>query len=261
MEEREQPLFGRRVLVTRAAGQASELADRLQRAGAIPILIPTIEIGPPSSFGAFDAALSALDGFDMVTFTSSNAVEAFAERSRALQIRAVPRGIAVVGSATAKAVEAIGLRVDVIPEKFTAEALAETLRPTAAGRRYLLLLAQNAPTTLPDALEAAGAKATVVPAYRNRVPVASVRAVRDLFASEASAPDAVTFTSASTATNLLGLLTEAKLQLPGAVIRASIGPVTSKTLSSLGIPPHVEASESNIAGLVEALAAYFARRH
>ena len=253
------PLFGRRVLVTRAAGQASELADRLRLGGAAPILIPTIEIAPPSSFVGLDSALRALDGFDVVAFTSCNAVEAFAKRTKELGVKAAPRRVAVVGSATARAVQVVGLTVDVMPEKFTAESLAKKLEPEAYGRQLLLVLAENAPTMLRDHLEAAGGNVTVAAAYRNRVPMGSVDALRELFGTPATYPDAVTFTSASTATNLVGLLDEGRLTLPSTIIRASIGPITSRALSALGLPPHIEAQESTIADLVEALVRYFAR--
>ena len=112
-------LTGRRILVTRAPGQASQLAERLSALGATPILIPTIEIGPPASFAALDAALAALSGFDLVAFTSANAVEAFHQRAQFLGLTPAPRRIAVVGPATARAVAAIGLRAEVVPPTFT----------------------------------------------------------------------------------------------------------------------------------------------
>lgn len=258
MSADEKALAGRRVLVTRAPRQASELADRLRALGAEPVLIPTIEIVPPSSYAGLDAVIADLGGFDVVAFTSANAVEAFAERAAALGVAPAPRRVAVVGRATERAVRAMGLWVDIVPPVFTAESLAETLATEARGRRFLLVLAENAPTILRDGLLSAGAaQVTVAAAYRNRVPEASVAAVACLFDSEEAYPDAVTFTSASTANNLLGLLEAAGLRLPEVVVRASIGPVTSKALRELGLAPHVEAKESTIAGLVEALTAYF----
>ena len=246
------------MLVTRAPHQASELADRLRALGAEPVLIPTIEIVPPSSYEVLDAAIAELAGFDVVAFTSANAVEAFVERARVAGVRPEPRRVAVVGKATQRAVEALGLRVDVVPTVFTAESLAEALAPEASGRRFLLVLAEGAPATLRDGLMAAGAaRVTVTPAYSNRVPEASVAAVASLFCSAETYPDAITFTSASTANNLVGLLEAAGLKLPEAVVRASIGPVTSRTMRELGLAPHVEAKESTIAGLVEALVDYF----
>jgi uroporphyrinogen-III synthase len=251
------PLAGRRILITRAPHQASELADRLRELGALPILVPTIEIGPPSSFAALDAALSSLAMFDLVAFTSANAVDAFRGRAELLGLTPRPRRIAVVGTATARTLESIGLHADVMPATFTAGALAQTLLPEAPGRRVLLVLAEDAPTLLRDALAAAGADVTVAAAYRNRIPEASLAAITSLFAAPGNYPDAVTFTSASTAGNLVALLRAASLALPASVIRASIGPITSRALGDLGLPPHLEAAESTIPALAAVLAAHF----
>jgi uroporphyrinogen-III synthase len=253
------PLTGRRILITRAPRQASELADRLRELGATPIVIPTIEIGPPSSFATLDTALASLAGFDLIAFTSSNAVEAFYGRAEFLGVTTAPKRIAVVGPATARALEAIGLHADLIPATYTAESLGAALAPEASGLHILLMLAEGAPTVLRDALAAAGADVTVAAVYRNRIPEASLAAVTSLFSKQSNHPDAVTFTSASTAANLVALLDAAGLALPAVVIRASIGPITSRALCDLGLPPHVEAVESTIPALAAALAAHFHR--
>jgi len=252
-------LAGKRILITRAPHQASELADRLRTLGAIPVLIPTIEIVAPVSYAALDAALLQVEGFDLAVFTSANAVEAFHQRAQMLGLAPTPRRIAVVGPATARAVEAIGLRADVMPHRFNAESLAETLLPEAPGRRILLVLAENAPATLRDGLEAAGARVSIAEAYRNGIPKGSLGAIAALLADTSSCPDAVTFTSASTARNLVALLEAAGLALPGTVTRASIGPITSRALRELGLPPHLEAGEPTVPMLVSALDAHFHR--
>jgi uroporphyrinogen-III synthase len=251
------PLAGRRILITRAPHQASGLADCLRGMGAVPVLIPTIEIGPPGSFAELDAALGLLSSFDVVAFTSANAVESFHRRALALGIAAVPRRIAVVGRSTARAVEGIGLKVDVIPPVFNAGSLGEKLLPEARGRKILLALAEQAPAILQSALVEGGAHVTIAATYVNRIPEASLKALAELFASSVGYPDAVTFTSASTAENLVALLDAAGLTLPAEVVRASIGPITSGVLRDLGLPPHFEAGEPTIAALASALAAYF----
>lgn len=253
--EGELPLTGRRILITRAPHQASELADRLSALGATPVLVPTIEIGPPTSFAALDEAVALLADFDLVAFTSANAVHAFQERAVALGVTAAPRRIAVVGPATARAVEAMGLRVDVQPPVFTAESLGQTLLPEAPGLRILLVLAEEAPPVLESALTKGGAEVTVAAAYRNRVPADSLSAIAALFGEPSRYPDAITFTSASTAHNLVGLLESANLKLTNAVARASIGPITSRALMELGLPPDIEAREPTIPALVEAVVA------
>ena len=254
-------LTGRRILITRAPHQASQLADRLTALGATPILIPTIEIAPPASFAELDAALASLSVFDLVAFTSANAVEAFRQRAQFLGLAPTPRRIAVIGPATVRAVEAIGLHADLVPPVFTAESLAQTIVHTVLSQTpaasVLLVLAEQAPAILRSALAAAGACVTVAPAYSNRVPQASLAAVADLFAEPEKVPDAVTFTSASTAANLVALLEAASHTLPASVVRASIGPITSRALCDLGLPPHLEAAEPTVAALANALAAHF----
>ena len=243
--------------MTRAPHQASELADKLRAVGAEPILIPTIEIAPPKSYAALDAALLQLASFDLVAFTSANAVAAFAGRAKHLNIAPAPQRIAAVGPSTATALEAIGLHAEIVPPAFTAEALAEVLCPDANGRHILLLLPENGLTRLRDALVASGAEVTVAIAYRNIVPSESPAMVKTLFSDLARNPDAVTFTSSSTAIHLAALLAMAGVTMPESVVLASIGPVTSESLRNLGLPPHVEAQQSTIASLVDALAAQF----
>jgi uroporphyrinogen-III synthase len=254
------PLADRRILITRAPHQASELAERLSALGAIPIFIPTIEIAPPSSYDPLDGAVGDAGAFELVVFTSANAVHSFEERAQLLGVAPAPKRIAVVGPATARAVEAMGLGVDVMPALYTAEALGAKLAPEVRGRRVLLVLAEDAPRVLRAALEGAGAEVTVAAAYRNRIPAGSPEAVGALFGDVAGHPDAVTFTSASTAVNLVALLEAAGIRLPEAVIRASIGPVTSGALRELGLPPHIEAAQATIPALVEALAGHFEGR-
>jgi uroporphyrinogen-III synthase len=253
------PLADLRILITRAPHQASSLADELLRLGAVPVLVPTIEIAPPMSFAALDDALGKLSDFDLVVFTSGNAVEAFQQRAEHMGVERKPDRIAVVGPATAKAVERIGMIANLMPPTYTAESLAEMLAPDAHGQHMLLVRAADAPDFLVNALVAAGATVTVAPAYRNRVPAESVAALTHLFSSPEHYPDAVTFTSASTALNLVALLSAAGLTLPESIVRASIGPVTSQALGALNLPPHVEAATSTIPALAAVLADYFAR--
>src|SRR5580692_5488341 len=108
-------LANKSILITRTRHQASVLAAELEALGAVPILIPTIEIAPPESFAALDAALAAIRTYDWLIFTSANAVEAFDRRAQFHHLTAIPKKIAVIGPATAHAVESIGLPVDLIP--------------------------------------------------------------------------------------------------------------------------------------------------
>jgi len=250
------PLAHRRILITRTRQQASELATQLEALGAEILLIPTIELAPPSSYAPLDAALAYLPSFDWLLFTSANAVHAFHQRVQLQHLTPAPQRIAAIGPATAKAVANIGLHVDLIPPAYIAESLAEALLPHAANRRFLLVRAEEARDLLPESLAAAGAHVTIAPAYRNLTPPDAIPALQRLFAPHSVPPDLITFTSSSTARNLIALLEAAGLQLPPAITLASIGPITSTTLRELGLPPSLEAAESTIPSLVEAIIAY-----
>ena len=248
------PLTNRRILITRSPGQASILADTLQHLGAQPILIPTIQIAPPTSFAPLDAAISSLATFDWLIFTSANAVEAFQNR---LTGPLPANATAVIGPATAKAATAIGLHVTLVPPSGVAESLADALLPQIRpGVRMLLVRAATARDILPRALAAAGAALTIVEAYRTIVPESSIAALEQLFSHPANYPDVITFTSSSTATNLLTLLGSAGLTLPPSILRASIGPITTRTLMDAGFPPHLEAPEPTVASLAQAIATH-----
>jgi uroporphyrinogen-III synthase len=253
------PLAHRRILITRTRQQASDLALQLEALGAEIVLIPTIDLAPPSSFDVLDNALAELSSYDWLLFTSANAVRVFHDR---LQARAevlpqpltFPR-IAAIGPATAKAVESVGLHVDLLPHAFVAESLAEALLPLARNARFLLVRAEEARDVLPNALTAAGAHLTIAAAYRNLTPPDAIPALQRLLGS-GTPPDCITFTSSSTARNLLGLLETAGLTLPPHTALASIGPITSATLRELGYAPTLEAAEPTIPALTAAIAAF-----
>ena len=252
-----------RVLITRSPHQASALADQLRALGADPILIPTIELADPTTFAPLDAALAHLGHFHWLLFTSANAVEAFTKRLQQLNGSPNPCSlipnpcpqIAAIGSATARALEAANLHPNLLPPQAVAESLAaallpHALQPDGTPTRVLLLRAETAREYLPDTLRAAGADVTIAPVYRNVVPSDSVAALRQLFSIRENWPAAITFTSSSTATNLLALLDASSLTLPQEIRRISIGPITSQTLHDLNLPPHAEAAEPNIPSLV-----------
>ena len=167
-----------RVLVTRSPRQSSELATQLSALGLEPVLVPAIELAPPSSFDALDAALAQLSSYDWLIFTSANAVEAFHRRLESAGTARRSRGavrIAAIGPATARALESVGLAAEVIPPQAVAESLTEALLPHArqadgSATRFLLVRAEDARDVLPDALRAAGAEVTIAPAYRTVVP-------------------------------------------------------------------------------------------
>jgi uroporphyrinogen III methyltransferase / synthase len=256
------PLFGRRVVVTRARAQAGELSVELERLGAEVFEFPTIEVRQPDDFGPLDAAIRDLDSFDWLVFTSVNGVEAFVERleRHELDLRAVPRDakVAAIGPATAERVREAGLRVDVVPREFRAEALiGELSGDSLAGKKVLIPRARVAREILPEKLREAGAEVVVPPAYES-VPSSEGRdeLARRLEAGEV---DCVTFTASSTVENFVGAFGEgeARRLLAGTRV-ACIGPITADTARGRGIRVDVEAREYTIPGLVEAVADLFA---
>ncbi len=251
------PLFGKRILVTRTREQASKLVELLEEAGAECLEIPTIKIVPPESFEPLDEALKQIETFDWIIFTSQNAVKYFKQRLYHLgkDARSLYRSrLAVIGTATAESLAAMGLKADLIPEEFRAEGLIEAFRKIdLKGQRILLPRAQEAREILPEKLQEMGAEVKVVSAYQTVLPEESRQ---KLLSALKEGIDIITFTSSSTAKNLFQLL-EGQEELLQGVTLASIGPITSETLRKLGFPPQIEAQEYTISGLVSAIQEYF----
>jgi uroporphyrinogen III methyltransferase/synthase len=258
----QRPLFGRRVVVTRARAQAGELSVELERLGAEVYEFPTIEIQAPEDFGPIDAAIRDLDSFGWIVFTSVNGVESFFERLRhhGLDLRAVPRRakIAAIGPATAEQIVEAGLRVDVVPEEYRAEALIEVLEAgSLAGERILIPRAKVAREILPEKLRKAGAEVVVPPAYES-FP-SSERKDELVRRLEADGIDCVTFTASSTVENFVGALgAEEAVRLLAGTRVACIGPVTAETARKHGLTVDAEAEEYTIPGLVAAVVDLFA---
>ncbi len=253
------PLTGRRVLVTRPRGQAARFVALLEAYGAEVVAMPTIRLGPPDDWRPLDDALAALDGFRWLVFTSVNGVAAFRERL-GRRTGSGPRpgpAIAVIGPETARAVRELGLEAAVVPGEYRAEGLAEALAGRVApGDRVLLVRAAEARDVLPRALEARGARVTVVPAYRTAL--AREGAERLIALLEARALDALTFTSSSTARGFAELLAPRDPRaLVGDAVVAAIGPVTAATLAEVGLSATVVPSDYTIPALAAALAARF----
>ena len=248
------PLMGRRVIVTRAREQASELVARLSALGAATVEVPAIEIGDPDDGGAaLAAAVSRIGDYDWVVLTSPNGsrrlLAALASAGRDARALGGVR-LAAIGPGTAAALAAARLVPELVPERFVAESLLEAFpAPPERGGRVLLARAAVARDVLPAGLAARGWAVDVVDAYRTQpVPLDERRA-----AALAEA-EIVTFTSSSTVTNLLAAARGRAL--PPVV--AAIGPVTAATAREHGLAVDVEAEVHTIDGLVDALVAWAA---
>jgi uroporphyrinogen III methyltransferase / synthase len=249
------PLYGEVVAVTRARAQASGLAARLQELGAEVVETPAIRIEPRPLDGDLLAAVQGIGDYALACLTSPNGVrllfDALAGTGRDARALAGAT-VAAIGPGTAAELERRGVRPDVVPEQFVAEALVEALEPIElAGRRVLVARAAEARSMLPDALRARGAEVDDVALYET---VAEPLGDAERAALERATY--VTFTSSSTVRFLL----ESGARPPEGARVVSIGPITSATAQENGLTVHVEAERHDVDGLVDALRADAAER-
>ena len=255
------PLWGRRVLVTRARTQASRLVELLSAMGAEPVELPAIAIGPPADYAELDAALSEMSGVAgrWVIFASVNAVEYVWQRLAALGWDAryfAGATVGAIGPATATALRERGIAPDFVPQRSVSESVVAELagRRDWSGAPVLLPGSDIGRDTLASGLAGLGVQVRRATAYRNIRPAGVAEQAR---AALRDGVDAAAFTSSSTVRNLLDILGEERGLLDGCAI-AAIGPVTAGTAAELGVSVDVVAAEHNVEGLAAAVAEYFA---
>jgi uroporphyrinogen III methyltransferase/synthase len=250
------PLSGRTVAVTRARSQASGLARRLEELGASVVQAPSIRVE------SIDGPAPDLSPYDLICFTSPNAVSALFERlarGPAPGQETTPAGVrdarslagalvAAIGPGTARALAERGIVADIVPERFVAEALVEALVDTPV-EHALVARAKEARDVIPDALRARGAQVDVLALYETLAEPLSPHAL-----AAAREADYITFTSSSTVRFFLDAAGGAS-GLSSATRIVSIGPITSETLREHGLEPHVEAESHDIDGVIQALLA------
>jgi uroporphyrinogen III methyltransferase / synthase len=258
------PLFGRRIVVTRAREQASGFLERLSQLGAACIEFPTIEVVPPESFEPMDSAIKQLSQYDWLLFTSVNGVKYFLQRLHGLgrdvrDLKGVKLG--AIGPGTAGAWSEMGIRPDLVPGEYRAEAVVKGLGEFGIrGKKILLPRAVKAREVLPLELRKMGAEVDVVPAYRTVRPSDDVERVKGML--ERNEVHMVTFTSSSTVTNfveMFGSWKEALREKMSSVASACIGPITAKTVEGYGFSVDLIPSEYTIDALTEEIVAYFSR--
>jgi uroporphyrinogen III methyltransferase/synthase len=256
------PMFGVRILVTR---EHTEGFGDLEDLGAEVIEFPTIEIAPPEDWDPMDSSIKGIASGskvpDWLVFTSANGVRYFFERFFALghDIREL-KGIKVcaIGKKTMATVERLGIRVDLMPEKFRAEGLVEVFKKEAGslkGIRFLLPRAAEAREVFPNAVMAQGGEIDVPEAYTAVMPLTRGKRLKR-FLREGRISVA-TFTSAATFNNFReimgpeadGLLKEVKI--------AAIGPVTAKAIEKAGLKVDIMPAEATVEAMVEAIKKYF----
>ncbi len=256
------PLFGKKILITRAKDQAAEFIELLAHYGAEPVEFPTIEIKPPSDWAPVDEAIAQLSTFDWLLFTSVNGVEFFMKRliAKGGDLRKL-KGVKIgaIGPKTAEAVHQFGLVPDLVPKYFQAEAILEGLHTEALeGKRILLPRAKEAREILPQELAKRGADVNVVPVYETIIPTARKEAVKAMLQKHEIA--VVTFTSSSTVKNFMALFEGEPVAkwLEGVKI-ACIGPITADTARELGLHVDIQPVDFTVAALAKAIAEGFGK--
>ncbi len=261
------PLNGKRILVTRAREQASELSELLRAKGAEAVEFPVIRIAPLEDCTAIDEALGNLSTYDWVLFTSINAVPIFAERLSKLNLDARAfHGIklAAIGPATADAVRRhLGIRADFVPTEAVAEAvLGQWPDPEMSGKRILFPRALEGRETLPEQMRARGAVVDVLPVYETLYDSESGEEMRRLL--NEGRVDAITFTSASTVQNFalaVSIPSQSLAETVGKTRIVAIGPVTAAAAREFGLVVDLVADEHTIPGLATALETLWSPPH
>jgi uroporphyrinogen III methyltransferase/synthase len=256
------PLFGKRILVTRAREQSEPFLRMLEENGAEVIELPVIEIVPPRSCEDLDRAIESVRDYDWLVFTSVNGVAKFFERltGSGKDVRELyGLRIAAIGEATAGEIEKKGVRVELLPVEYRAEGLIEMFgKENMMGKRVLLPRAKEARDVLPAKLREMGARVDVVTAYETTRPGKQAAArIKSMLAKNMI--DAVTFTSSSTVRNFLSIFPGFKPSR-GKPALACIGPITAKTLSDAGFKARITPAEYTVEKLALAIAAYFEER-
>ncbi|MBW6512026.1 MAG: uroporphyrinogen-III C-methyltransferase [Desulfuromonadaceae bacterium] len=256
------PLFGKRVMVTRAAAQAGEFAALLTALGAEAVCCPTIETVAPADWTDLDVAIAGLPRTDYLILTSANAVRFFFARLTELGqgVRALAGvKIVAVGPKTAGAIEERGIYADLMPSDYRAEGVVELLTEKGVkGSRVLYPKANLARDLIPSKLRAAGALVSDPVAYRTIVPEGDGVRIRAMLA--AGEIDVVTFASSSAIDNFIKMVGDDAPHLLDRVAVASIGPLTSKTALRQGISVAVEPEQATVDDMLAALIAYYQTR-
>ena len=254
------PLLGKRIVVTRAREQASDLVKRLAELGAECLQYPTINVIPAQDVTPLDDAINRLAAYDWIVFTSVNGVKFFFERLFELDqdVRALNSlQTAAIGPVTSQRLREFGLKSDIIPKNYRAEAVVEAFRKeNLQGKKILLPRAAEARPVLPVELRKMGAAVDEVTTYLTE----KVADRADLLIEQLTDKqiDLITFTSSSTVKNFKALLPPGNFkELLDGVTIASIGPITTDTAAELGFDVHITARTYTIAGLCNAIVKHF----
>ena len=259
------PLFGKRIVVTRAREQASGFLARLNELGAACIEFPTIQVVPPKSWDPLDRAIMRLERYQWLLFTSVNGVKYFFKRLEDLELdmrELKDMKVGAIGPKTAEAVYKKGIRPDLVPDEYRAEAVVDAFgKWDVKGINILLPRAAKARQVLPVELVKMGASVDEIPAYQTVQPDHDKGRVRGML--EKGEIDMVTFTSSSTVANFWEMFSEERQELKtwmAKVAVACIGPITAQTAEEQGLSVSLIPQEYTIEALTHAIVQYFSSK-
>lgn len=253
------PLFGKKILITRAKEQAWGFAEKIYEFGGEPLFFPTIKIVDPDSYEKFDSTIDKLDkdrkAYDWIIFTSSNAAKKFFQRIFSLgkDIRIIGSlKVAVVGKSTKKVLGQFGIKADFVPDKFVAESIVEGLKKIVSpGEKILFPKAEITRDVIPNELRKIGIAVDELVVYKTISEDKMPQDVLEML--KAGNIDYITFTSSSTAKNFAKLAGGTTSNILSKTKICSIGPITSKTLNELGYKVDIEAKEYTTDGLLKTI--------
>lgn len=244
------PLFGKRIVVTRAQHQSRKFGEALYESGAQPVFLPSIDIEPIIPNSRLRSAINRIHTYDSMIFTSTNAVSIFFAHLRGSRkdARALSgKTVIAIGEATSARLALFGIEADLVPEKFTSEGIISLLdKLDVPSMHFLIPRARDARDIIVRYIREKGGTCDAIPIYRATAPLPAASLPGDL--------DVFTFTSSSTVKNFISLYGKEILEKK---VVASIGPVTTETLIGSGIEVDIEAKRSDIPGLVEAIETFF----
>jgi uroporphyrinogen III methyltransferase/synthase len=253
-------LLGKRIVVTRAREQASDLVKQLADLGAECLQYPTIKVIPAADTDPLSDAISSLSAYDWIVFTSVNGVKFFFERlfESGRDVRALNHlHTAAIGPVTSQKLRTFGLKSDILPKNYRAEAVVEAFRKEdLQGKNVLLPRAAEARPVLPVELRKMGAEVDEVTTYLTENVADNVDLLIEKLTNKSI--DLITFTSSSTVKNFKALLPSEKFRdlLDGVTI-ASIGPITTDTAEESGFEVHITAPTYTIPGLCDAILKHY----
>jgi uroporphyrinogen-III synthase len=256
-------LYGKRVVITRAARQSVELVENLAKLGAMPILLPLVAFSAPEDYAPLDAALDRLEQFDWIIFTSENAVRAVVKRAG---VRGNLRNVAgrrsraaAVGPTTANAAERAGFFVDYQAQTHSGAALANELGEKLRGQSVFLPRSDRANPDLPQLLRNYGAEVIEVVAYRTVTPVnLDEEKIAAIVNGEV---EAILFFSPTAVEHFVGILGNEKLrELQKRLAITAVGPITANALHQSGVDSLLVAEDTTAGAVIAVLEKHFAAR-